>query len=222
MTRLCKKLTMKKLTAFLRDESGGATQYVAIAIGIGMLLLVPIFVNFMGLYTSRRVAQTGADAAALAAATEYAKRLSYTRTYSGLYCGESPSQIMRRAGREHRSEALGLGNSRWVGQGWAQSLAASNQTRLTPGFFRSQYGSPTGHHTNAFGIPINAIAVFVRVEKTFSPVWRDHIDVPARANAEAYMLQPTIVRTWTTPCGKDEPPRWHVTIRWEWKTTLIR
>jgi hypothetical protein len=54
----------------------GAIMYVVIALSFGLLLFVPVFIDYASLHYTRRAAQKAADAAALAAAIEYADRLS--------------------------------------------------------------------------------------------------------------------------------------------------
>jgi len=49
---------------------------VIMLIAVALLLTVPVFVDYASLHYTRRVAQTGADAAALAAAISYAEEFS--------------------------------------------------------------------------------------------------------------------------------------------------
>jgi len=59
-----------------RLDERGAMVFLVIAITLGLLLFVPIFIDYASLHFARRVAETGADAAALAAAVEFADTLS--------------------------------------------------------------------------------------------------------------------------------------------------
>ncbi|MFN8487654.1 MAG: hypothetical protein U0350_08695 [Caldilineaceae bacterium] len=64
------------LPAWLQEEAGLATSLTMIALAMGMLALMLIFLPSMHNYTARRFAQNGSDAAAHAAAGKFADDLS--------------------------------------------------------------------------------------------------------------------------------------------------
>lgn len=63
----------------LNREEGGSTTFVIMAMGAGLFLLMPFFLNIASEYITRRTAQTAADAAALAAAQTYAEALTFNQ-----------------------------------------------------------------------------------------------------------------------------------------------
>ena len=73
----------------LRGERGMATVLLALLIMFVFMMMLPFMLNFVNLHISRRVAQTGVDAAALAAAEEYAVVLSRGNRSDGYW--EAPS-----------------------------------------------------------------------------------------------------------------------------------
>jgi hypothetical protein len=70
---------LSKIRKIVRYEDGGANIYIILAIGFGLLLVTPFFLNSGSLYITRRSSQNGADAAALAAAEYYAERLTFNK-----------------------------------------------------------------------------------------------------------------------------------------------
>jgi len=66
---------MKRALRFINREEG-VSMVVIMLIAVALLLTVPVFVDYASLHYTRRVTQTGADAAALAAAVSYAEELS--------------------------------------------------------------------------------------------------------------------------------------------------
>lgn len=223
---------LPRVWIWLRAEQGGATQYLALAMAAGFLLLLPIFLNFFSLHITRRVSQTGADAAALAAARSYADVLSGTNPDRYGYwfiggCGQTKRRVAGDAVRSYvRSYVYSKGNNRGIGHGAADQGARSNNTDLTQ--FSSRVASPSGNGEPAFGVWVPAVATYAATKRA-SPIsmsriyGRSSADVSATASAETWLDEAT--DKWLPlRCGpKGERTRWLVKITYEWrKTRLIK
>ncbi len=68
----------RRLNAAVGAEHGAANILVIIGMSFGLLLVTPFFMNAASEYMTRRSAQNGADAAALAGSEWYAERLTFS------------------------------------------------------------------------------------------------------------------------------------------------
>jgi len=219
---------LRRLWGWLEREKGGATQYLALAMAAGFLLLTPIFLNFFSVHITRRVAQTGADAAALAAARAYSDVLrgrnpdKHGAPTVGA-CYEPESSVRSRAVADYLAFVYRKGRNRGIGYGWASQYARNNNTELAQFFPRMP--SPSGKRTNVYGEWIPAVAVFAATRKD-SPIMlsriygRNSASVPAKASAETY-LEGYDYQPQAYPCGKDGV-YYLVWITYDWRTRLIK
>jgi len=169
----------------LQEERGAGTILMALLIMFVFMLTLPFLLNFVSLHISRRVAQTGADAAALAAAEEYAKAFSQGNRPDGCWqaccrCDYSFSPDMA----EYRS---------WVGDQFrtcegraraeARSLADANGVE-----FRGMCPGQSDNRDNR--ARVRSVLVDVRGDRRFPVLMqavygRGEDTAPAVARAEA-------------------------------------
>ena len=211
----------------LKGETGGATQYLALAMAAGFLLLMLIFLNFFSVHITRRVAQTGADGAALAAARAYSDVLSGINPHkSGEptvgVCYEPESSVIARAVADYLGFVYRTGDNGGIGRGWASQYAQNNKTELTQ-FFPRVLRSGKGKSVYGYWIP--AVGVFAATKRG-SPIMlsrmygRSSADVSANASAETY-LERYEYSSLPILCGEDGV-LYHVWIEYWWKTRLIK
>lgn len=162
------------LQDLLRNERGGMGIIVLVIVFIG-ILLTPIFLDLAMVYHGRRVAQTAADAAALAAAKEYAEELS--GRWEGV-CGNMPEEAML----DYRQEVVDVAWS-GIGYAWAEDYAIANNTRLVSfssyPFFEDR--------ENVADVPLPRVYVDTEVDKLLK-LWLHEVygrpfSSPARARA---------------------------------------
>lgn len=201
-----------QLRALLQDEGGGS-QIMMLGIMLGALLLVPFFFDFASVHYSRRTAQTGTDAATMAAATEYARELSLRgQTWEGI-CGEQPPMVVGRY-------LLYIQPIQWnrnIGLPWAQQFSTANRTTLSS--FQVS-GSP--HFKIVDGVTIPYMYVFASVRKpvnlTMQEEYGSSYRTTADATSEVFLDH---WDHWTVPCTlAGEPDVMHFYIFY-WKAALV-
>lgn len=212
------------LVRFHRYEKGGGTLLVAIAIAFGLLFVAPFFLDFLSVHIVRRVAQTGTDAASLAAAKSYADTLSIPWEEVG-ECAEPEASVKTRALIRYLAFVAQSGASDGVGHDAAIQYAGRNNTKLID--YRPTYPSHTGNGLSVDGFWIPAINVFTRVEKPAPLMYRalygrETISVPARAAADTYLKRYKFTSE-REPCfvGKVEKVRFKVEYRFYWRIKLV-
>jgi len=206
----------------LRDDELGANMFVVISLCFAFILVTPFFVDFASLHYSRRVAQTGADAGAHAAAVEYALRLSYCvgegcwggTSWDGFCMEPAQSVVMRYLGQQ----VAVMASSEGLGRGYASQYANAHRSRL--GQYRNYFPSHSGYTQNVSGVPIPAIATFARVQRPvdviYDTLYGRSFRAPAKATGEAYLWD---YYHWVEPCGEEEIlHRFH----FYWKVRLIQ
>jgi len=194
----------------LHDERGATGILILLVIFI-VLFMTPFFLDFASVYYARSTTQTGSDAASLAAAKDYARRLS--RTWHG-GCGEPEASVVGR----YLVYVQGTAWNSEVGYNSARQYASENQNELTG------YSSRTSsRHTTVAGVPIPYVDVFVSTKKPvhllYRRFYRRSFETPAKATAEAYMDHHD---HWTDLCiiGETVLVRHH--YRFYWKIRLIK
>jgi hypothetical protein len=210
-----------KILKRLRDDELGANMFVVISLCFAFILVTPFFVDFASLHYSRRVAQTGADAGAHAAAVEYALRLSYCGgqgcwggpVWQGA-CGEPEQAVVAR----YLAQVASMANNVGLGRGYASQYANAHRSRLRQ--YRNYFPSHSGYTKSVSGIPIPAIATFATVHRPvdviYDALYGRSFQAPAKATGEAYLWR---YNHWAVPCGE------YVVIHYfqfYWKVRLIR
>jgi hypothetical protein len=205
---------LQQLRQLARNEQGGLGFNLIWVIFI-ILFLIPFFWDVGSIHYARRFAGIGADAASLAAAQEYARRLHFVPQHQGLFLGKcelgefTPQQVVMR----YRLEPAFTG-APGFGQGYASSYASQNRDDLKA--YRS-WPEYSGVQAPA-GVPIPVIKVYVDTEReahtAYAPIYRRIFNVPNKAQAVAYL------RRWTvTP----RPCPYNMTtydFTFEWKIAL--
>jgi len=175
----------------IRGERGGIGIVVLFVVLLA-LLLTPFILDFAIVQYGRRVAQTGADAASLAAIKEYAMLVS--GGWHG-YCGEPKEMVLWR----YRYFVI---QSAWsgIGQAWAADYAVYNETQLTE--YRSYPVASRFEYVD--DVPMPYIYVDVETQKPLSLFYEElygqSFSSPAQARAESYVQQ---FDHWQTPCSLD-------------------
>jgi hypothetical protein len=191
----------------LRDNELGANMFVVISLSFAFILVTPFFVDFASLHYSRRVAQTGADAGAHAAAVEYALQLSYCAglgCWGGPFwqgtCGFDPPQVP--VANYLSQRVMMMASNEGLGRGVATQYAAMHRSPLID--YRNIYPSHSGYFKTVVGIPIPAIATFDKVRRPVDLIYEDlygmSFRAPAKATGEAYLAD---YIHWTVPCGSE-------------------
>jgi hypothetical protein len=169
-------------------EEDGANSLLVLLILSAALFIIPVLVDFSIVHYTRRVAQTGSDAAVMSAAKDYASALSIE--WWGT-CNEPPISVVGRYWGQH---VLPVGWSP-LGMSSASSYAAANRSRLT-GY--------ANYFINDFkmvdGVPIRYVAVDGATEKEVNNLidYGRDFDAPAQATSVAYLDR---YDRWTVPCG---------------------
>jgi hypothetical protein len=165
------------LRAVAANERGGIGIIILVIVFIA-ILLTPIFLDLAVVYYGRRVAQTGADAAALAAAKEYADELS--GRWEG-ECGDSPDEVRE----DYRDEVIDVA---WggIGYAWAWDYALANRVQLVSYSGYPYFDEPE----RVSGGSLPHIYVDTKVEKPLD-LWLDELygrsfSSPAQARAKVY------------------------------------
>jgi hypothetical protein len=205
------------------DGEQGANTFVVIAVCFSLILLTPIFVDYANLHFTRRVAQTGADSAALAAAIEYAKIqvLSVDR-----HCGPcvSPGRERRAETEEYIRDILRpRATNPSIGQPFASAYALRHRTRLL--HYSNHWPF---YNTNKVyykeGIPIYPLAIYVKGERptdmAYQTWYGGPFEAPARATSEVYLKR--VPWTETHFCGTEEDPKFYHCAWYRWQVRLRR
>jgi hypothetical protein len=155
-----------------QNERGGIGIIVLVIVFIA-ILLTPVFLDLARVYYGRRVAQTGADAAALAAAKEYAEWLS--GRWEG-ECGDPPEDAIL----DYRQEVVDVAWS-GIGYAWAEDYAMANDTRLV------HYASYPlfEDREDVAGVPLPRICVDTKAERSLDLWMEDLYDRGFSSPAEA-------------------------------------
>lgn len=221
------RLTLRTLQ---RNELG-ANQFVVLTICFGLILLTPIFVDFASLHFSRRVSQTAADAAALAAAVEDAQFWNLSRIN---HCGpcvvagtDAQMETLQYIGTVLVPTAYNTG----IGYPYAVDYASKHDARVIE--YRSRWPSHT--FTKIYykeGIPIFPVAIYVKTERPADLIYQGGVPdpegkwlggygslflTPAKATAEVYLYQTTM--EYSVVCGYGMA--FHCAT-YQWKVRLIR
>lgn len=213
--------------------------FLVIGVSLGLLLFVPILIDYAILHYTRRVAQTAADAAALAAAIEYADRLSINTAFyplrpktETLCCACAPSaQVIIPT----RICVLRIYEVEWVerwgnwyglGEGYARYYARRNESDLVNYWSATVTGSPyrIPRVKFVYGYPIEPVAVWATVKRTprfiYGALYGRRFEVKAHAIAEAYLDQ--AIETWSPCDGRCKPPVGRMPYYdFQWKVRLV-
>lgn len=198
-------------------DQRGANMFITVAIMFGLLLVVPIFVDFASLHFSHRVSQTGADTAAHAAAVEYAlPDMYYSIEFRG-HCGEAPSEVVRRYRDDEVVRPLASAD---LGRGAAAGYAHRHQSELVE--YGQYYPSHSGYYRTVAGEPIHALEIYAKTQRPVPLIYQDLYGgerrAPAGATAEVYLDPDHPADHWEEPCGLDD--KRHV-FRFYWIVRLI-
>ena len=242
----------RRIGAFLKDAGAmlsredGASMIVVMIVAVGLFLMVPVFVDYASLHYTRRVTQTGADAAALAAAISYANHLSINLPYGDSWPGWIAGQVCCFGQLCHwnwrwsrlcsigaySAYAIAEGNRDSIGRGAARDYAGRNGTTVTsyaasaPAF----YEAPRVHFMS--WIPILPVSVEVEARRRAPMIYgslygRNNFYVYAHARAEAYMDRYSEgVRLCAIICCACNPwfcvcPSVVPSFRFNWKVRLV-
>jgi len=197
-----------------RDERGGLG-FTTLWVCFVLIFLIPFFWDIGSLYYARRFAGTGADAAALAAAQEYARQLQHGVFWNGTWRGRcelaeyTPQQVvMRYLTTKPAFSALPA-----IGIAQAQVYAAQNRDELTA--YRAW---PEFAGRNVVGVPIPWIVVNVttrrQVHTAYQPIYGREFSVAHDATAVAYLSQWSVT---PRPCSQYTST---YDFTFEWKITL--
>ena len=198
---------MLKALRRLRDDELGANMFVVMSLCFAFILVTPFFVDFASLHYSRRVAQTGADAGAHAAAVEYALQLSYCTglgCWGGPFwqgtCGYEPPQAV--VARYLSQRVMMMAYNQGLGRGVATQYAGMHRSPVIN--YRNIYPSHSGYIKSVVGVPIPAIATFARVQRPVDLIYQNLYGssflAPAKATGEAYLAD---YIQWAVPCGSE-------------------
>ena len=186
MRRLCSQW-LARLRCRLAEEDG-ANSLLVLLILSAALFIIPVLVDFSIVHYTRRVAQTGSDAAVMSAAKDYASALSIE--WWGT-CNEPPISVVGRYWTQH---VMPVGWSQ-LGMGSAASYAALNRSRLSG--YNNYFISAS---KLVDGVPIRYIAVEGATEKEVNNLidYGREFDAPAQATSVTYLDR---YDRWTVPCG---------------------
>lgn len=203
------------LPQILRDERGGVG-FNLIWVCFIIIFLIPFFWDVASVHYARRLAGTGADAASLAAAQEYARQLHYVPEWNGIWYGRcdlaeyTPQQVVW---RYRQLPAFAAPPD--IGYGMAVEYAARNRDELTAYRTWPEYAG-----REVFGVPIPWIMVYVEtlrhVFTAYEPIYGREFEAPNKAEAVAYLNHWTVT---PRPCpGGFET----YDFTFEWKITLYK
>lgn len=192
-------MALKWLKRLIEDERGGGNMILMLALVLGILAISPFFVDLASVQYARRMAQTGADAGALAAAKSLAIVLSggTPRVSDGEWhrflsdATEAAHGVA--AGRYfldvYVGRALG-GQGRTAALVSAQQYAEANGTVLQTG---ANIVSVSESCTNIYGYSICDVLATCVVDREVALLMRDlygrDFRTPAHASAEAYLVR---------------------------------
>lgn len=209
-------------------DQRGQNMFVTLAIMFGLLLLVPVFVDFASLHFSHRVSQTGADTAAHAAAVEYA--LQDKELYSiewpfprdwDRFCGVPPEEVVLAYLYEW---VVPLANDWGIGRGPAAAYARRHQSNLED--YWQRYPSHTGYSRAVHGVSIPALEFYAKTRRPVPLIYESAYGgarkAPAYATAEAYLDPQRWYTERTLICAEDEEePIYLYLFRYYWVVRLI-
>lgn len=200
-------LFKQKLWQKLADESG-ANQLAVLSILLLSLLTIPPIFDFAQVQFTRRMAQTGSDAASLAAAKEYAEALSIS--WSG-YCGESPSSVVSNYVRFEDGLVFSS-----IGGAPAYQYAGANTANLTS--YQNYYN---GESKSVSGVSVPFIEIQTETEKEANVVvdYGTNFDVPAEATAVTYLDRYTH-DSYICYCSPEGVCKYIHTFEFFWKISL--
>ncbi len=192
-------MALKWLKRLVKDERGGGNMVLMLALVLGIIAISPFFVDLAGVQYARRMAQTGADAAALAAAKSLAMILSGgTPRVSDGEWHRSPSAAKEAAHRVaaarylrdvYAGRALG-GEGRTAALVSAQQYAEANGAVLQNG---ASIVSVSESCTDVSGYSICDVLATCVVDREVALFMRDlygrDFRTPAHATAEAYLVR---------------------------------
>ncbi len=200
---------MRNRIGALLNREDGASMIVIMLVAVGLFLTVPVFVDYASLHYTRRVTQTGADAASLAAAIEYADHLSIQWPYGdgalgvaaaeiccfGQLCVYSMDWSKICSAAIYELYVMIEGSDDGIGKEEAKDYAERNGTEM-----KEYAANPVPFvlyelpriHIVANVVPIMPVAVLVEVERRAPMIYRtlygrNDFKVRADARAEAYM-----------------------------------
>jgi hypothetical protein len=191
----------------LLNREDGASMIIIMIVAVGLFMMVPVFVDYASLHYTRRVTQTGADAAALAAAIDYANDLSiHWPSWSGrglipkfacCYGPLCPNRSSRVSKICVISFYVGLyvlidGNRDSIGDGSADDYAQRNGTEVADYSASTFSGYEAQRIHFVEGIPVPPVSVKVKAERRAPMIYanlygRNDFTVHASARAEAYL-----------------------------------
>ena len=194
---------MKSLSARIRKlihNEQGAIGIVVLVIVFIAMLLVPFFIDIASVQYSRSKAQTGTDAAAMAAAVQLARDLSLCTETGESDWYRNPEQAKENRRRkvindyyDHYSRVVNGGAHRQA----AEQYARANVNNLR----NWQYGYSSGKSTSIEGKTFYDIRPFVRfsrpVQAFTKEISKRGFDTPAQATSEAY-LDNKDIRAWVS------------------------
>ncbi|HEU4323632.1 MAG TPA: pilus assembly protein TadG-related protein [Roseiflexaceae bacterium] len=208
---------MGTLRALPRDERGGLG-YNTLWVCFALIFLIPFFWDVASVHYARRFAGTGADAASLAAAQEYARQLQHTPMHNGIFLGSCPRKeytpqlvVLR-----YLTDPAFLAPP-WLGYGYADNYARENRTDLLS--YRSW---PEHGGRQVAGVPIPWIKVAVdtrrKVFTAYEPIYGREFQAPNQALAVAFLDQWTMT---PRPCVEDGVVvAFTYDFTFEWEVTL--
>jgi hypothetical protein len=212
-------------------EEKGAIMYVVIALSFGLLLFVPVFIDYASLHYARRAAQKAADAAALAAAVEYADKFSIDTTFHWITLAIWPACCTCWTDKECVAViywtlwVLTWGNWDGLGRDIAKDYANRNGSQMThyrafcPGYW---YLIPKLKFIGWFPILPPGIDVEVKrkVPMIYEALYGGEFYVTAKATAEPYLYD---YEEGSSPCAGPCKPWVGVvtTFKFKWKVRLV-
>ena len=209
----------------LRDERGANT-FVVLSLCFILIMLTPIFVDFANLHFTRRVTQTGIDAAALAAAIEYTQVWYLSQEpHCGSCTPPGGERIMETEEYiEHILRPMATNES--IGRPFAEQYAAKHRVRML------RYVNTWPYHDRnkvyyKEGIPIYPLAIYVKGDRPTDMSYQDFYGGPfrttAQATAQAYLKRVPWAETYyDCPGSTPENPLVYHCAKYQWQVRLIR
>lgn len=210
-----------------REEDGLATYMTGLMLVAGILALLFIFVPFMSLYTTRRVAQNGVDAAALAAVGYYEEKVTTKYPERGRFrgnCNESRRSVHYRAVREYLNDKYrrNIGVYYNAAQNEAARFAEMNHTQLVRGQYSAQISGSPGpfrYRHSYTGVMFDPTLVRARTVRGFTLRQGGNQDVPANASALLYLDRMRVDEEREIHVS-EHCTIWEVRYEYFWKVTL--
>lgn len=200
---------VRKIRRALLDERGGANIYMLLAAFLP-LSLVPFMWDIASIHYTRSMANTSADAAALAAAQGYAEMLQRTLDKNGIFLGDcvvhefSPQQVLLRYLLEP-----GFSVPIDVGENQALALVQANGAELTS----FDAGLDFDGARSLFGIPIPSIDIGLSTKRlantAYGSLYQRPFDVASEAHTVVYLGS---FNVWPRPCG--DGATWDFELKW--------